>query len=466
MYYRATLRSRPLTYSLLNAKKLSSATVTLTSHQDLPGHDRGDGLIRGKYGVWGESGMGKPPYQITNVKRVAGVDLSLQERLDQLFHEVNERKKLTRDLGLPPKAELRNPNRPSQRGQRGNKRQNAELERAARTGTLKVSPEEVSREHKSSGAALRDVKNAAELYGIFEDLFAEGSYFNPVVDLVIEYDLPDGDSVLPVFRGNVIKPAEAAEAPRVRFRCDESGDDSLWTLVLSNPDGCFTHENAECLHWMVSNIPNGGGDDLSKGDLLCDYLRPLPPSGTGFHRMVFTLYKQKGRIDLSKSEGRPDQCRDLQERHFSTQKFLESHRNVLTPAGLAFFQSDWDSSLRRVFHDELNMREPKFEYDFVPPASEMPWNEYIPHQFKVPFNIFLDNHRDPKEIQEELVLKKLKEQHPFRSPTADRLKYPNAHTIDPSLPSWRRRELEKERLKWGIYKDLDWAPLRRDPSYA
>jgi hypothetical protein len=44
------------------------------------------------------------------------------------------------------------------------------------------------------------------------------------------------------------------------------------------------------------------------------------------------------------------------------------------------------------------------------------------------------------------------------------MKYINAHEIDTNLPQWRRREIERERLRQGYYKDLDWAPLRRDPS--
>ena len=36
--------------------------------------------------------------------------------------------------------------------------------------------------------------------------------------------------------------------------------------------------------------------------------------------------------------------------------------------------------------------------------------------------------------------------------------------IDTSLPKWRRREIERERLRGGYFKDMDWAELRRDPD--
>ena len=90
----------------------------------------------------------------------------------------------------------------------------------------------------------------------------------------------------PVFRGNVIKPKEATTVPHVYF---ESDSDSLWTLVMTNPDGHFTEDGAEYLHWMVGNIK---GNDLSSGEVITPYMQPFPPAGTGFHRFVFLLFKQ------------------------------------------------------------------------------------------------------------------------------------------------------------------------------
>lgn len=65
-------------------------------------------------------------------------------------------------------------------------------------------------------------------------------------------------SLLPA--GNIIKPSDASNTPAVGFELpphlfeNESGgspEDSLWTLVMTNPDGHFVDENAEYLHWMV-----------------------------------------------------------------------------------------------------------------------------------------------------------------------------------------------------------------------
>ena len=43
--------------------------------------------------------------------------------------------------------------------------------------------------------------------GIFRDLFGPYAYFDPLVPLRVEYDFSE-DEVTPVFRGNIIKPAE------------------------------------------------------------------------------------------------------------------------------------------------------------------------------------------------------------------------------------------------------------------
>ena len=82
------------------------------------------------------------------------------------------------------------------------------------------------------------------------------------------------------------------------------------------------------------------------------------------------------------------------------------------------------------------------------------------------FNTFLDQHRDPKEIQEELVRLKLKTSHPFKGDLEADIKWPNAHVVDPTLPQWKRREIERMRLRTGYFRDMDWKEMQRDPSDA
>ena len=50
------------------------------------------------------------------------------------------------------------------------------------------------------------------------------------------------------------------------------------------------------------NIP---GNDICQGEAVWSYLQPFPPRGTGYHRLVFILYKQDKRMDYTqlKKEG-------------------------------------------------------------------------------------------------------------------------------------------------------------------
>lgn len=75
-------------------------------------------------------------------------------------------------------------------------------------------------------------------------------------------------------------------------------------------------------------------------------------------------------------------------------EFYRNYQDDITPAGLSFFQSDWDSSLTDFYHNILNMKEPIYEYDFPEPyISDEKW-----FPLKQPFNLYLDKHRDQKEV--------------------------------------------------------------------
>lgn len=89
------------------------------------------------------------------------------------------------------------------------------------------------------------IKEIAEHYGVYEHLFGD-AFFLPIVHLSVGYD--KGDVVHPVHYGNVIKPSDANQKPLVNF---ESQSDDLWSLILTNPDGHFTQQDKEYVHWFV-----------------------------------------------------------------------------------------------------------------------------------------------------------------------------------------------------------------------
>ncbi|KAL3273753.1 hypothetical protein HHI36_015181 [Cryptolaemus montrouzieri] len=258
-------------------------------------------------------------------------------------------------------------------------RNDPNMERESRKQTLRINLEETFKEWTTSLAPAH-IQKVADHYGIFEHLFGD-AYFKPVVPMNISF--ASGDVEHPVYHGNIIRPSEAVSKPTVTYTSDNN---SLWALLLTNLDGHFTDSSKEYIHWFVGNIP---GQNIEKGETIVNYLQPFPPKGTGYHRFVFVLYKQERRLDFSKFNLKDVNNFDLESRTFLTLDFYREQQDNLTPAGLSFFQSHWDTSLKNFYHNELQMKEPIFEYDFDPPYIRP--QEWFP--LRKPFNLYMDKYR-------------------------------------------------------------------------
>uniref|UniRef100_A0A8D0KP48 Large ribosomal subunit protein mL38 n=1 Tax=Salvator merianae TaxID=96440 RepID=A0A8D0KP48_SALMN len=257
-----------------------------------------------------------------------------------------------------------------------------ELERASRHRSLLIPLDEVKAEwEKTSGPYHK--KRIAEHYGLYRDLF-DGAIFVPRVLLRVEYE-QDEEYVMPVYCGNFLMPAETHSPPKISY---ESDQDSLWTILLTNLDGHLYDTNSEYIHWLVTNIP---GNKIEAGKETCHYFPAFPARGTGYHRYVFLLFKQDRAIDFSEDE-RPTPCHSLKMRTFKTYDFYKKHQDDMTPAGLAFFQCQWDDSVTQVFHQLLDMKEPVF--DFVRPPKYHPPQKKFPHGQPLRY---LDRYRDSDE---------------------------------------------------------------------
>lgn len=225
---------------------------------------------------------------------------------------------------------------------------NPEIEKLARLNQLEVDLEDVNEEWlKTSGPF--DIRGIADYYEIFDHLYGD-AYFIPRVHLRILYPTNIEDCN-PVYYGNILSPEDAISQPIVEFdhsfRLPREKDkkDSLWTLVMSTPDGHLRDNTSEYVHWLVTNIPNG---DVTKGDVLVPYLQPYPAKGLGYHRYVFVLYKQEDKLDLK--DYKISTTKDPEGRTFKTLDFYRKFQDSITPAGLAFFQAEYDDSVREVFH--------------------------------------------------------------------------------------------------------------------
>ena len=103
------------------------------------------------------------------------------------------------NIGLP----YLKPSRSEEYAQR--KKVLSERKSKAQASQLEVSLDSIHEEWVKTSGPFQ-IKNIAEHYNIFEDLFGE-AYFVPRVALKIQYDQGDGKA-LPVYYGNQIKPAE------------------------------------------------------------------------------------------------------------------------------------------------------------------------------------------------------------------------------------------------------------------
>ncbi|MBN3306343.1 RM38 protein, partial [Amia calva] len=271
------------------------------------------------------------------------------------------------DIGLPqfqlPRSQQL---RKRKRVLRENHR-DSELERESRLYRLRIPLDEVKADWERINGPYH-CQRVAEHYGIYRDLFP-GATFVPRVVLRVLYS-PDGKSSAQVHCGNELTPTEAGSPPEVKFSAEEG---SLWTLLLTSPDEHLRDNESEYVHWLVGNIP---GNAVQSGEEVCHYLPPFPAKGTGFHRFIFVLFKQDGPVNF-KDDYRPSPCHSLTMRTFRTVDFYRTHQDAITPAGLAFFQAQWDMSVTHTFHELLNMKEPIFEFD-RPPVYHPPQKKY-PH---------------------------------------------------------------------------------------
>ena len=108
-----------------------------------------------------------------------------------------------------------------------------------------------------------------------------------------------------------------------------SSSKSLFTVIISSLDSNVVENGKnELLHYAVSNLSN----EDEKGQTWMDYMQPIPAKGSGYHRLVATLYHQTDRLEVEKLSG----C--LSGRQFDSAEYLAANQDVLTPAGFCFSQ--------------------------------------------------------------------------------------------------------------------------------
>lgn len=96
--------------------------------------------------------------------------------------------------------------------------------------------------------------------------------------------------------GNELRMRQVMAAPRIHYRNAKPG--KLYTIFMLDPDAPSRDYPvvSPMLHYMVINAPYA---DNAAGETLLPYLTPAPLPVTGYHRYVFLVYEQTGRIKPS-----------------------------------------------------------------------------------------------------------------------------------------------------------------------
>jgi large subunit ribosomal protein L38 len=211
------------------------------------------------------------------------------------------------------------------------RRQDPAMEAASRWGELDVELTDVTSLTNAEWADFKgnyQVKAMAKHLGIYSDVFDTATPWTPWINLVVTYG---EDSV--VHRGNILKASTTVTAPSVKFESDDP--DALWTLAMVSPDGAVGDRPSVAPHWLMTNIKNG---DLQTGDTLTEYSAAAPADGTGFHRFVFCLLKQKGPVE-SCPEAHRKRTKNKRPRGPGIDLAAYIASEDLFPSGLAFFQA-------------------------------------------------------------------------------------------------------------------------------
>lgn len=142
--------------------------------------------------------------------------------------------------------------------------------------------------------------------------------------------------------GVVLTPTQVKDQPTITWTADAH---DYYTLVMNDPDAPSRAEPRfrEWHHWCVVNIP---GSDVSKGQVLSEYVGSGPPKGTGLHRYVFLLFKQSGKLSFSEQHltNRSGGGRGSQ----SVSKFATKYQ-LGDPVAGNFYQAEWDDYVPKLY---------------------------------------------------------------------------------------------------------------------
>ncbi|VDO48089.1 unnamed protein product [Haemonchus placei] len=263
-------------------------------------------------------------------------------------------------------------------------------------------------------------------YGIFEHLFGPGiitlNYFSHFLKFCYKFSVY-------IYSKTFLKTFESVKIESVK-----PGEYN--TLMMVNLDGNPYEKEGEVAHWVVANIPDG--KSIDDGEELVPYLEPLPFCGTGYHRIVFILFRHEKPVNET-----------LAGRIFSMSAMYKQNEDLITPSCATFFQTAYEISVKNRLH-KMGLKSPIYEYQYN--EALKPEQKEFPKKPQ-PFDLYMDMYRDPKEVEQELLEERLRRAQ-LDDYQAPKWLDPNYNENKKELPAWQhRRILAREGRYRALYNN-------------
>ncbi|KAL3998499.1 Phosphatidylethanolamine-binding family protein [Acanthocheilonema viteae] len=278
-------------------------------------------------------------------------------------------------------------------------------------------------------------------FRIFDDLFHANVFFYNTQNMQFKW------GNIGLYQGNLIDAADTSSKPDISIESLGGGFNSF---ILLNLDGNPYHCHGEIIHWLVSNIPDG--KSVTDGTEIVPYMQIVPFKGTGYHRIACLLLRHNEVVNLT---SRKPKSSTLMDRIFSVGQLYKEFEKQWTPSALSFAQVSWDVSVNEALH-RIGMKSPIYEYQYNPPVKMNQKEFPLKPQ---PFNLYLDQFREPKEVHADLLKKRLQMRKVDKNP--EQHKYPDIDYAEhkKNMPFWQHDNLMKENSGSGRYKALWSNPI-------
>ncbi|CAK9807376.1 Phosphatidylethanolamine-binding protein homolog F40A3.3 [Anthophora quadrimaculata] len=173
---------------------------------------------------------------------------------------------------------------------------------------------------------LSSMAEALKTHGVVPDVI------DKVPQKVLSVTYPNK---LSVEIGKVLTPTQVKDPPTITW---DGNANEYYTVCMTDPDAPSRKDPKfrEWHHWLVGNIP---GSEISKGEVLSEYIGSGPPKDTGLHRYVFLLYKQPTKLTFD--EPRLTNRSGDNRGKFSIRKFAAKYK-LGDPIAGNMYQAEFD----------------------------------------------------------------------------------------------------------------------------